>query len=69
VFHAIEKDTRQHGGVRYSCCTFHSAVEVTFLAYMLNVTHGFLCITFHMQMLCIALNMHITLALFAVLGG
>jgi len=42
VFHAFEKDTTQHGGVQYSYCTFHSVVEDTFLAYMLNVTHRFL---------------------------
>ena len=39
VFLAIEKDTMQHGCVWKCYFTFHSIMEVKFLAYVLNVTH------------------------------
>ena len=42
MFLATEKDTSHHECVWKCYCTFHSIVEVKFLAYVLNITHRFI---------------------------
>jgi hypothetical protein len=68
MFLATEKDTLHHECVWKCYCTFHSIVEVKFLAFVLNITHGFVMHIISYSN-AVYLRMCITIALFAVQNG